>query len=353
MLYTSVNEPDLAVGRVRAARPVDGTWQGWTKGSFVVDPPDGVRVGGFRDPFVWWDDECWRMLVGAALPGGVAAALTYTSSDLGTWSYDGAFAQRHTSERDGVWSGSLWECPQLVSIDDEDYLVVSVWDDDVLHYVAAARGTSRGGRFEAASWQQLTYGGYYAATLFRDDEDHAGLVHWLRGVGDVDDGWMGALSVPHRLSGQDGVLVLSPHPRVTAARGRVVADRVPLTDGSVLRLPSWHCEVVVDLDPDPGLLGLQWRAEAGAEALLTFTMAPGQSRWTLSAGDATKTCSEALLDSPQQLTMLLDGCLAEVFLGRTGVASVPVGGVTSGALELVVSASPGSSARLTVWDLVN
>jgi beta-fructofuranosidase len=353
MLYTSVTQPNLAVGRVRAARPVDGTWQQWTKGSFVVDLPDGVKATSFRDPFVWWDDDCWRMLVGAALPGGIAAALTYTSANLTTWSYDGVFAQRHTSERAGAWSGSLWECPQLVSVDGADYLVVSVWADEVLHYVACARGTLRAGRFEAAGWQQLTYGSYYAATLFRDDGGHAGLVHWLRGVGDVDEGWMGALSVPHRLAGQDGVLVASPHPRVTAARRRVLADRVPVAEGLVLRLPSWHCEIVIDSDSDPGPLELHWRVEARAVALLSYTTDPGLNRWTLSAGDGTESCSGALLETPRQLTVLLDGCLAEVFLGRTGVAAVPVGGVTSGPAELVVSAPPGNSARLTVWVLVN
>lgn len=353
MLYTSVNEPNLAVGRVRAARPVDGSWQRWAKGAFVADLPHGVPATVFRDPFVWGDGQRWRMLVGAALPGGTAAALTYTSTDLAVWSYDGVFAQRHTSERDGAWSGSLWECPQIVRIDGADHLVVSVWDDDELHYVAAARGTSHGGRFEASSWQQLTYGSYYAATLFRDDDGQAGLLHWLRDVGDVDQGWMGALSAPHRLSCQDGALVLNPHPRVAAARRRVLADGVPLAHGLVLRLPSWHCEVVVDLDPGPGPLELQWRAQAGAEALLTCTMDPGRNRWTLSAGDAPRSCSGALLDTPAQLTVLLDGCLAEVFLGLAGVAAVPVGGVTSGAPELVVSASPDSRARLTVWDLVS
>jgi beta-fructofuranosidase len=353
MLFTSVNQPNLAVGRVRSARPVDGTWQQWTKGSFVVDLPDGVQATSFRDPFVWWDDGCWRMLVGAALPGGIAAALTYTSTNLTTWSYDGVFAQRHTSERAGAWSGSLWECPQLVSVDGADYLVVSVWDDGVLHYVACARGTSRAGRFEVAGWQQLTYGSYYAATLFRDDEGRTGLVHWLRGVGDVDEGWMGALSVPHRLTVQDGVLVASPHPRVTAARRRVLAERMPMPEGSVLRLPSWHCEVVIDFDSDPGPLQLHWRAEGSAATLLTCTTDPGLNRWTLSAGDATQSCSGALLETPRQLTVLLDGCLAEVFLGRTGVAAVPVGGVTSGAAELVVAVAPGNSARLTVWVLVN
>jgi beta-fructofuranosidase len=365
MLYTSVNEPDLATGRVRIARPVDDTWQQWTKGSFVVDLPDAVEATSFRDPFVWWDDACWRMLVGAALPGGIAAALTYVSVDLVTWSYEGVFAQRDSSERDGAWSGSLWECPSLVSVDGADYLVVSVWDDNVLHHVACARGTSRGGRFEAEAWQQLTYGSYYAATLFRDDEGHAGLMHWLRGVGDAAAGWAGALSVPHRLSCEEGLLLGQPHPRVATARQRVLADRLSLTDGFVLLLPSWHCEVVVDFDAAAGPLLLQWRD--GARVGLTLTTDPGLRRWTLSAGGATHACSGPLLDGLDRLTVLLDGCLAEVFLGRTGVAAVPLLAdavsdpepAESAGLELVASVgaeraltgSPGRGARLSAWEL--
>jgi beta-fructofuranosidase len=350
LLYTSVNAPDLSVGRVRVARPVDRTWQRWAKGSFVADLPDGVAAGAFRDPFVWWDDDRWRMLVGAALPGGTAAALTFTSTDLVTWSYDGVFAQRHTDDRDGAWSGSLWECPQLVSVDGADYLIVSVWDDEVLHYVAAARGNSRDGRFEAASWQQLTIGSYYAATAFRDDAGHAGLMHWLRGVGDPEQGWMGALSVPHRLSVDHGLLVARPHPRVASARRRVVADHQPLTAGDVIPLSSWHCEVVVDPGQGAGRLQLHWWGGAEASARLTLTTDPGLRRWTVSAGDGT--CSAPLLGESEQLTVLLDGWLAEAFLGRSGVAALPVTTASSTAPELVVSGSPGSGGRLTVWELV-
>jgi sucrose-6-phosphate hydrolase SacC (GH32 family) len=317
----------------------------------VVDLPHGVQATSFRDPFVWWDDGRWRMLVGAALPGGTAAALTYTSTDLAAWSYDGVFAQRHTSEREGAWSGSLWECPQLVSVDGADYLVVSVWDE-VLHHVACVRGTLRGGRFEAADWQQLTYGSYYAATSFREDDGHVGLMHWLRDVGDADQGWMGALSVPHRLSCEAGLLVASPHPRLASARRRVVLDRQPLNDGDVIQLPSWQCEIVVDLGTDAGPLRLDWRDGADAPVGLTLTTDPVQHRWTLATGDATHACSGPLLNEPDQLSVLLDGCLAEVFLGVTGVAAVALGNARSSGLpELVVSASPGSAARLTMWEL--
>jgi len=288
LLYTSVGEPDRAIGRVRAARSDDDSWQRWTKGPFVVDPPADLAVSAFRDPFVWRDGEQWRMLVGAGLPGGVGAALSYASPDLATWSYDGIFAQRATSERDGCSTGSIWECPQLVRIDAEDYLVVSVWDDHTLKYVAGVRGALRAGRFETiGAWQQLTHGSYYAGTGFVDDDGHAGLLHWLREVGDPADGWMGALSVPHRLSSEDGLLVARPHPRVAAARRRLLVEDQPVADGFVLHLPSWHCEVVVDLGSTAGPVDLRWRDGPDAPARLTLTVHQAEHRWTLAALGAT------------------------------------------------------------------
>jgi beta-fructofuranosidase len=350
MFYTSVNEPDPALGRVRIARPVDDTWQRWTKGPFVVDVPDEVPARSFRDPFVWRDGERWRMLVGAELRGGTGAVLTYTSHDLTGWSYGGIFAQRHTSERDSGWTGSMWECPQLVRVDAADFLLVSVWDADRLLYLVAAHGTLQEGHFAVDGWQQLTHGSYYAATSFRDDEDQPGLVQWIRNVGAADGGWMGALSVPHRLSLKDGLLVLLPHPRLAAARRGTDIDRRPLSDGDVLQLGSWHRELVVDLGPDPGRLQLQWRDGNSGTLALALLVDPTQQRWTLAAADPAHDCSGPLLGQLEQLTVLLDGALAEVFLGPAGVAAVPIGAMSSAAPELVVSTSPGSAPRVTVWD---
>jgi len=51
------------------------------------------------------------------------------------------------------------------------------------------------------------------------------------------------------------------------------------------------------------------------------------------------------------LTVLVDGPLAEVFLGRSGVAALPIAKPSGQPPELVVSASPGATVRLTGWAL--
>ena len=90
IFYTSVSADAPELGRVRAARPLDADWSRWAKQEgAVVEAPAGLGVEHFRDPFVLHDGTIWRMVVGAGLRGGTAAALTWTSTDLGTWDYDG------------------------------------------------------------------------------------------------------------------------------------------------------------------------------------------------------------------------------------------------------------------------
>ena len=85
-------------------------------------------------------DDNWVMLLAAALPDGAGAVLQYRSTDLTSWSYDGVLCSRPNDPTDEVWTGGLWECPQLFRLEDKWVLLVSVWDDGVLHHVAAAIG---------------------------------------------------------------------------------------------------------------------------------------------------------------------------------------------------------------------
>ena len=115
----------------------------WQKGDIVVQAPDQLDVVAFRDPFVFRDANQWRMLVGTGLTGGVAAASSFSSNDLRTWTFDGIAAQRSGTQRQPVWTGTLWECPQIFAIDGRHVLVTSVWADDVLHHVAYGVGAIR------------------------------------------------------------------------------------------------------------------------------------------------------------------------------------------------------------------
>ncbi|MDN4645993.1 glycoside hydrolase family 32 protein [Arthrobacter sp. PsM3] len=133
--YTSVTEPDLDIGTVRSATPNDDSWDSWTKGGKLTTAPDLGEVA-YRDPFVFRDGGQWRMFVGAGLEGRTAAAVSYSSPDLSQWTLDGIAAQRSGTETDPVWTGTMWECPQLFDIGSSHVLVTSIWEDDVLHYVA-------------------------------------------------------------------------------------------------------------------------------------------------------------------------------------------------------------------------
>lgn len=279
ILYTSVVEPDIALGRVRLARPRDASWDSWEKGPVVVEPPDDLDLTAFRDPFVIREDHGWRMFVGAATRGGDAVALTYTSADLETWAYDGVAASRSSRVTEPLWMGALWECPQIVEVDGHRAMISSVWEADVLHYAGYGIGGAdsyRDGRFVPTDWGRLSFGeSYYAPSFFRDDRERPCLLFWMRGVQDEQARWAGCLSVPHVLSVQEGRLVAEPHPRVRAAR------RAPLAAGDPARA-----------------FDLEWTPAAGGDSL---TLADGRGETArIVVADA-----QVSLESPGSVTAVM------------------------------------------------
>lgn len=221
--YTAVSTPDFGIGRIRVARPVDVSWNSWEKGDVVVEAPEGLHLVAYRDPFIRREGDGWRMFVGAAGVDGTAMALTYVSDDLDTWEYDGVALERHTGQREPVWMGALWECPQVFTIDGHDIMLSSIWDADELHYAGYAAGTFRDGRFDAERWGRLTWGSsFYAPSLFTDRDGERALTFWLRGVG--GEGWEGAHSIPYRLHAEGGVLIARPHPDVALHRTQRADD---------------------------------------------------------------------------------------------------------------------------------
>ena len=233
IFYTSTIASDYALGRIRVARPTDESWDGWEKGEFLVDAPADLDIVVFRDPFVRQEGDGWRMFVGAGTSTGDALAVTYTSTDLETWQYDGVTARRASSEVEPVWMGALWECPQIIDVGGRHVLISSVWDADVLYYAGYGIGDYADGRFDAHDWGQISFGGsYYAPSFFRDEEGRPCLMFWMRGVSDAQAGWSSALSLPHLLDVRDGRLVVLPHPAWAAAPGRMV-DLAGLTGDPV------------------------------------------------------------------------------------------------------------------------
>lgn len=289
IFYTAVTGDDPQMGRVRWADSPDLGSGSWVKGEVVVTAPPGVDVTAFRDPFVYRDGPGWRMLVGTSVGRHRAAATSFSSPDLSRWSSDGIAASRPTTVTDPVWTGTLWECPQLLEVAGAEVLVASVWADDVLHHVVAALGTADGPTFTPQRWQQLTFGqGYYAPAAFRDAAGHPCLIFWIRGLLDAEAGRAGALSVAHRLDLQDGQLLLRLHPALTSSSrpdrdgaNAAIAEPTDLTDGAV-------------------------RLTSGSEPVLTVAFDGGEV--IVDVG----TERVAIAASPRQVQVLVDGPCIEV-----------------------------------------
>jgi len=320
MFYTSVTEPGIGIGTIRTATPGDDSWDSWTKGGKLMSAP-GADVIAYRDPFVFRDGGQWRMFVGAGLDGGTAAAISYSSADLAEWTLDGIAARRPGSEKDPVWTGAMWECPQLFEIDGSHVLVTSIWEDDVLHYVAYGVGSYTDGKFEARSWGRLSYGkSYYAPSFFRDKDGAPSLIFWVRGVISPADEtgsgqWASALSVPHTLSLDGDTLVAVPHADLgkysTTARLEQTGDAVfetVLAEGADLRCTAVS-GTVISLDALEGtLLRI---SHDGNEARVT---APGNADFT---GVAFPLAEGA------ELRIIVDAGVVELS-GPEGIMAVPL-----------------------------
>ncbi|WP_457965605.1 glycoside hydrolase family 32 protein [Arthrobacter sp. D1-29] len=315
MYYTSVTEPDIGIGTVRAATPDDASWNSWTKGQKLMTAPD-LGVVAYRDPFVFRDGEQWRMFVGAGLEGGTAAAVSYSSPDLSEWTLDGIAAQRSGIESDPVWTGTMWECPQLFEIDGSHVLVTSIWEDDVLHYVAYGVGTYAGGKFTARSWGQLSYGkSYYAPSFFRDKDGAPSLIFWVRGVISPKAQWASALSIPHTLTLDGDTLVATPH-----------ADLATYSrPGSLNPVSAGVFETVLDGGAD-----LRCTVTAGTVIRLATVDGPlatvrhdGDGIEVTVPGNADFTDAFLPVDEGCELRAIIDAGVLEIS-GRQGIMAVPL-----------------------------
>jgi beta-fructofuranosidase len=220
LLYTSVLDSHLDLGRVALARPRDDDLVTWRKddGGPVLEAPADLELTHFRDPFAWGVPGDWRMVVGAGVRGCGGAVLHYASPDLRKWRFEGVLA---TGGPDGGLGG-VWECPQYVDLDGRPALVVSIWDGGRLDRVAAARGRAEGGAFVPGRWRTLGYGGSaYALTTYRDRSGRLVGTAWLRHdqPDEPRSDWAGVLSLPVLLTaGDDGEVHIAPHPDMDTLR---------------------------------------------------------------------------------------------------------------------------------------
>lgn len=293
------------IGQIVLARP-DG--EGWVSEPepVLAGPPDGLDVRHFRDPHLTRLADGWRMVVGAGVAPATGAVLGYRSPDLRAWEFTGVVCSRPMQAPGPVWTGSVWECPQLLELAGRWVLVVSVGHEWTEHVVAAV-GSFDGAAFAPGEFHRLSYGAApYATTTFLDVDGHRCALSWLREPEPTTGHWAGALSLPSRLELAGDRVVARPHPALDRLRGDPTNTIGPYAD-LVLRGTDR-----AELD----LGSLRLVADAAGDRLRLSQ--PGRPEQSMPLG--------AAADGSIDVRVLVDGSVAEVYTpgGLAGLRIDPV-----------------------------
>ena len=123
-LYGNPNHGGQNVAFAHAADPDDPYLTDWVvEDKLVITQPNDNTQGEreqFRDPFVWYDDGIYYMMVSTSIPDGSkgGSAVVYTSTDMREWEHRG-----YLYECDYIKypeQGAHWECVVMLPISTKD-----------------------------------------------------------------------------------------------------------------------------------------------------------------------------------------------------------------------------------------
>lgn len=246
------------------------TWEKDAANPRIAGAPEPIAQQNgddFRDPFVWREGDEWRLLIGSRTDAG-GILLLYRSRDLRNWEYVGPYlvGDRHAPER--PWSGTMWECPNLLRFGDRSLLVISPQSaptsllEPVWH-----SGPAGGDRFQSQKQGVLVHGHtFYAPQVTRLADGRIVMWGWLKEArplaANIAAGWNGALSVPIEVTlDDDGAPRLAPVPELEALRrghwtlcDLALAETPTLLDGIAGAALDMTLELEMEEGAEVGLL---------------------------------------------------------------------------------------------------
>ncbi len=120
--YGNPNHGGQNVAFAHAADPNDPYLAEWVvEDKLVITQPNDNSQGEreqFRDPFVWYDDGVYYMMVSTSIPGAGGSAVIYTFENMREWEHRGYLYQcdynRYPEQ------GAHWECVVMLPISTKD-----------------------------------------------------------------------------------------------------------------------------------------------------------------------------------------------------------------------------------------
>lgn len=255
-------------------------WQKYVYNPVITGVPESINAGDpweFRDPYVWQEDDSWYMLMGTRIVDQGGAILLYRSKDLRHWEFMHPLMRGDRSQLEPFWSGTVWECPNLIALGDRHVLIISFQHHETgqLLYTGYFIGRYENHHFTPESQHILDYGAhFYAPQIMQNEHGRFIMFGWLwEGRSEAEQqqaGWAGVMSLP-RLLTMDGAgrLGIEPVPELTNLRGGHFhrENFFVANDAALVDVQGECLEIMVEFVPETaGKFGLKVRcAPDGSE----------------------------------------------------------------------------------------
>lgn len=333
------------------------TWTKWKQP--VLQPPADPRLSGFRDPFLWREDENWYLGIGAGLFKEGGQVRLYRSKDLRQWEYLHPLASGKWTGRQSinpVDSGEMWECPDFFPLGKKHVLLYStagqvIWESGELDRSELV--------FHREKRGVLDHGAYYAQKSQLDAKGNRILWGWIPETCPEAEysaaGWAGCMALPRVLSlGLDGQLEMRVAPEARSLRTKsfvLPAQHVLLPERS---------RAVQGITVENLAGEIVWKAAGGPSA---FTLADRTGPWWSISFEPKASATELTVngtsvDVPagakpeREFHLFLDASVAELICDGQHVVTTRIYRRPNGPLCLHISdADLSQVTSLEAWQL--
>jgi beta-fructofuranosidase len=349
------------------------TWQKYPQPVIDAPPPEleAYASGEIRDPFVWRENDQWYMLLGSKLEGVGGIILLYRSSDLLHWEYLHPFLAGDVNQQESLWTGTMWECPNLLDFGSKYALIISPQADTFDHLNPIYfLGDWENERFQAESGQILVHGKYfYAPQVMRANDGRYIMWGWIKEGRSHEQsfaaGWNGVMSLPIQvLLLPDGKLGLEPVQELETLRQEHFHFEnlhIPET-GLSLDVRGDCLEIHVRFSPSLNTeAGLVLRSSADGQDQTRIIYDPGRQQLLIhrfnpgTDVDVDIQCASLTLSSGEPLTLrvFLDHSVLEIFANHHTclVSRVYPVHETSNHIGLFTQNNPAVITNLDIWKL--
>jgi beta-fructofuranosidase len=288
----------------------------------ILQPPNDPLLTGFRDPFLWRNEDVWYLGVGSGQRKQGGNVLLYRSAGLRQWEPVGVLASGTWNGKitvDSVDSGEMWECPDFFKLGDKYVLIYSTerkvfWESGDLDPQSMV--------FHSQKRGLLDFGSFYAPktqTAANGDRILWGWIPETRSESEFSiAGWAGCMSLPRVLTlDPNGVLQTRVATQANQLRAKSFS-LPPAATAQAERLNALRQFQIRDQSAEMSLRAHQsftLKLTDGQTDFLNLSYDPERTGKQIMANNASAAFTLSS-EEPISLSLYLDASVVEIFINE-------------------------------------